>query len=65
MVYDTITGFLDSVHPLEFEIPENTASWKLDLFLLSGEGRKTPTLLGPLERTNLNPVIEVSISKGC
>jgi hypothetical protein len=28
--------------------------WKLDLFLSSGEGRKTPTLLGPLEKANLN-----------
>jgi hypothetical protein len=29
--------------------------------LSSGEGRKTPTLLGPLERANLNcPVIELS-----
>jgi hypothetical protein len=27
---------------------------KLDLFPSSGEGRETPTLLGPLERDNLN-----------
>jgi hypothetical protein len=40
----TITGFLDIVHrPLR----------RLDLFPSSGEGGKTPTLLGPLERANL------------
>jgi hypothetical protein len=33
---------------------ENTTFWKLDLFLSSGEGRETSTLLGPLERSNLN-----------
>jgi hypothetical protein len=27
---------------------------KLDLFLSSGEGKETPTLLGSLERANLN-----------
>jgi hypothetical protein len=27
---------------------------KLDLFLSLGEGEKTPTLLGPLERANLS-----------
>jgi hypothetical protein len=27
---------------------------KLDLFQSSGEGRETPTLLGPLERTDLS-----------
>jgi hypothetical protein len=31
----------------------NTAFRKLDLFPSSGEGRETPTLLGPLERANL------------
>jgi hypothetical protein len=37
--------------------------WKLDLFLPSGEGGKTATLLGPLERANLNHWIqEVSSS---
>jgi hypothetical protein len=30
---------------------------KLDLFPFSGEGRKTPTLLGPLERANLNHLL--------
>jgi hypothetical protein len=32
---------------------ENTTFQKLDLFPSSGEGRETPTLLGPLERANL------------
>jgi hypothetical protein len=32
---------------------ENTTFRKLDLFLSSGDGRKTPTLFGPLERANL------------
>jgi hypothetical protein len=27
---------------------------KMDLFLPSGDGKETPTLLGPLERANLN-----------
>jgi hypothetical protein len=31
----------------------NTTFWKLDLFLTSGEGRETPTLLGHLERANV------------
>jgi hypothetical protein len=30
-----------------------TTFHKLDPFLSSGEGRKTPTLLGPFERANL------------
>jgi hypothetical protein len=50
-----ITGFLDFVHRPEFYILENTTIRKLDLFLSSGEGRETPTLLGPLERASLNP----------
>jgi hypothetical protein len=33
---------------------ENTTFQKLDLFLSSGDGRETPTLLGPLGRANLN-----------
>jgi hypothetical protein len=33
---------------------KNTAFRKLDLFPPSGEGGKTPTLLGPLERVNFN-----------
>jgi hypothetical protein len=57
-----ITGFLDFVHRPVFLKLENTTFRKLDLFPSSGEGGagKTPTLLGPLERTNHIPVIEVS-----
>jgi hypothetical protein len=32
---------------------------KLDLFPSSDDGWETPTPLGPLERVNLSPVIEV------
>jgi hypothetical protein len=42
-----VTGFLDFVHRLEVQILENTMFQKLDLFPSSGEGRETPTLLGP------------------
>jgi hypothetical protein len=33
---------------------ENTTFRKLDLFPSSGQGGKTPSQLGPLERANLN-----------
>jgi hypothetical protein len=33
---------------------ENTMFQKLELFPSSDKGRETPTLLGPLERLNLN-----------
>jgi hypothetical protein len=36
---------------------------KLDLFPTSGEGGKTPTQLGPLEKTNLN-YVKLTLSKG-
>jgi hypothetical protein len=39
---------------LPHPVLENTTFRKLDLFPSSGEGRETPTLLGPLERANLN-----------
>jgi hypothetical protein len=32
---------------------------KLDLFPSSGEGQKTPTLLGPLEKANFNLVFKI------
>jgi hypothetical protein len=50
----TITGFLDFAYRPEFQILENTMFRKLDLFPPSDEGRDTTTLLGPLERANLN-----------
>jgi hypothetical protein len=37
-----------------YKIRENKTFRKLDLFPSSCEGWKTPTLLGPLERANLN-----------
>jgi hypothetical protein len=40
---------------------------KLYLFPSSEEGNEAPTLLGPLERANLNPVIQrlrLALSKG-
>jgi hypothetical protein len=48
-----ITGFSDSVHrPVVYKL-ENTVFRKLDMFPSAGEW-ETPTLLGPLERSNLN-----------
>jgi hypothetical protein len=48
-----ITGVLDFVHSPGLR-NWNTTFRKMGLFPLSGEGMKTPTLLGPLERVNLN-----------
>jgi hypothetical protein len=47
-------------------IPENTTIRKLDPFPSSGEGTETPTLLGPLERANLNhwTKLDIALSKG-
>jgi hypothetical protein len=59
MLYDRITGFLGFIHRPEFSILGNTTFRKMYLFLSSGEGNETPTLLYPLERANLIPVIEV------
>jgi hypothetical protein len=42
----------------------NTTIRKMDLFPSSGEGRKTPTLLGPLEGANLNHDLSLALSKG-
>jgi hypothetical protein len=39
---------------------ENTTFRKLDLFPSSGNGRETPTLLGRLERGNLNQTVTSS-----
>jgi hypothetical protein len=41
--------FMDFVHRPIFQITRKT-----DIFPSSGEGKETSTLLGPLERTNLN-----------
>jgi hypothetical protein len=48
-----ITGDLGSAHRQELKY-ENTTFRILDLFPALGEGWKTPTLLGPLERGNLS-----------
>jgi hypothetical protein len=60
-VYDTqnygVFGLCPSSRILNLE---NITFRKLDLFPFPGEGGETPALLGPLQKTNLNPVIEVS-----
>jgi hypothetical protein len=53
-----ITGFLVFVHRPEFEILENTAFRKLDLFPSSGEERETSTLWVPFtELTSITGAI--------
>jgi hypothetical protein len=55
MVYNTQNYWVFGLfHRPVFWRLENTKFLKLDLFLSSGEGGKTPTLSGPLERANLN-----------
>jgi hypothetical protein len=51
MAYNKITECLSS---RILNAIESTTFRKLVLFPPSGEGRKKPTLLGPLERANLN-----------
>jgi hypothetical protein len=55
MVYKTLNYCICGLCP-QFGIINNykTTFRKLDLFSYAGEGRETPTLLGPLERANLN-----------
>jgi hypothetical protein len=43
---------------------ENTSFQKLDLFPISGEGRETLTLLGPLGIANLNQGYWLALFKG-
>jgi hypothetical protein len=51
VVYNTqITRGFCFVHRPEFENLDNVAFRKLDLFPSSGNGKKTPALLGLLER---------------
>jgi hypothetical protein len=55
MVYDTKNSRVSGLCLLsEFYKRENAIFRKLDLYSSSGEGKETPILLGPLERTNLN-----------
>jgi hypothetical protein len=54
---------------LTCSIVPNSKNWKttfpkFDLFPCSGKKGKTPILLGPLERANLNHCIEISSFKG-
>jgi hypothetical protein len=53
-VWYRITAVLDGFNRPKLSILENTTFRKLDLFPSSGEEKGTPTLLGPLERTNFN-----------
>jgi hypothetical protein len=56
MVYSALNNWVFGLCPSSgiLEI-KNTTFRKLDLFPSSGErDRETPTLLGPLERANLN-----------
>jgi hypothetical protein len=48
ILYLELLCFWTFVHRPEFQILENSTFRKLDLFLSSGEGRETPTLLRPL-----------------
>jgi hypothetical protein len=51
---DDGVGFWTLVHRPEFWMLVTSTFRKLDLFPSSGEGSETPTLLGPLERANLD-----------
>jgi hypothetical protein len=50
-----ITGVWTLSNFLYVKELKDTMFYKLDLFPLSGEGGRTPTFLGSLERANLNP----------
>jgi hypothetical protein len=52
-----ITAFADFDHRPEFEILRNTTFRKRYRFPSLDEGRETPTLLGALERANINSYI--------
>jgi hypothetical protein len=54
MVYNESECLWTLIHSQVFEKLENTTFRKLDLLLTSGERKETPTLLGPLDRDNLN-----------
>jgi hypothetical protein len=57
MIRSEALGFWTLSAVLNSREIENTVFRKLGLFPTSGEGSETPTLSGPLERANLNPVI--------
>jgi hypothetical protein len=54
MMHNTESLRLDIVHRLEFLITRRHNVSKSGSVSVSGEGKETPTLLGPLERANLN-----------
>jgi hypothetical protein len=56
MVYNTQDYWAFGFCPLSgiLKTQKNTTFQKLDLFPSLGEGWESPTLLGPLERTNPN-----------
>jgi hypothetical protein len=62
IVYNTICAFMDFVHLPELRVNTKKKFRKLDLFPSSGEGRETPTLLGPLE--SVERVSEISFFQG-
>jgi hypothetical protein len=51
MVYNTKNYWVSGLCPSSGIL---NSMKSMDLFPPSGEGRETPTLLGPLERSNLN-----------
>jgi hypothetical protein len=55
MMYDTQNRCGSGLYPSSAIKNYDTTIRKMDLFPSSGEGRNTPTLLGPLERANLTP----------
>jgi hypothetical protein len=56
MVYNTQSHWFPGLYPSSgiSKLLENTTFRKLVLFPYLSEWRQTPTLLGPLERANLN-----------
>jgi hypothetical protein len=57
-----IIRFLDFVQCSEFWITREKSFSKLDPFPCSGGGREMPTLLGPLERTNIQSSLVTKVS---
>jgi hypothetical protein len=58
MVYNTLDYGVFGLYPSS-DVLKDTTFRKLDLFPSSGEGLEIPTLLGPLERANLNHCIKI------
>jgi hypothetical protein len=60
-----ITGFLGFCLSSRILNTRKHNSWKLDLFLFSGEEWEAHTLLGPLQRANLNHLNGLQFPKRC